>query len=307
MGEVRRVLLVVNRGSRQGDSDLAAIVARLRAGAVEPVTFLSDTPGHLADAVRGHCAGVDAVVVGGGDGTLHGVLPALLACGVPLGILPLGTANDAARSLGIPNDPLAACAAITAGHVARVDLGAANGVPFLNAANIGLGVAVTAELDPAEKRRWGVLGYVRAAARTWRGHRPFAAEVDCDGHRQRLHTIQLAIGNGRHYGGGMTVATDAVITDSLLHLYSVAPVGLLRLLRLLRLGLALRLGRHEQLPEVQVLAGRRIRVTTRRPFAVISDGEPTTRTPVLFEVLPRALPVYVPADSPAAREGHDAA
>ena len=84
---------------------------------------------------------VDRIVVAGGDGTLAAALPALLEVERPLAVIPLGTANDFARNLGLPAGRTEQLALVAEGAVRRVDLGSVNGRPFLNAASIGLGAA----------------------------------------------------------------------------------------------------------------------------------------------------------------------
>ena len=121
-----------------------------------------------------HRREVDLVIIGGGDGTLNAAADALIETGLPLGILPLGTANDLARTLGIPADLVAAGQVIAAGRTHRIDLGRVNGKHFFNVASLGLSVQVARELDADLKRRWGVLGYAFIVWRAIRGRRPFA-------------------------------------------------------------------------------------------------------------------------------------
>ena len=229
-------------------------------------------------------------IVGGGDGTLNAALPGLLATGLPLGVLPLGTANDLARTLGLPLDPLQAARIAGADKRRRIDIGEANGHPFLNVASIGFGVDLTRALTRDAKSRWGVLGYAVAGFRTLQRMRRFTAIIEQDGTTQRSRTVHLAIGNGRHYGGGMTVSETAAIDDGRLNIYSLEVQTAWRLLVLLP---AMRRGDHGQWNEVRTLSGREVTVTTRRPRSVNTDGEITTRTPVRFRVLPAALEVFV--------------
>lgn len=287
----KTALLVINARSRGGSVAAETVRAALQAAgiAVQPVPC--DDPRRLSAAIEAAAAGADRVIVGGGDGSLNAALPALLRTGLPLGILPLGTANDLARTLGIAPDLDAAVAVIAAGRTRRIDVGEANGHPFFNVASIGFGVDLTRALTRDAKQRWGVLGYLVAGVRALRRMSRFTALIDENGHVQRSRTIHLAVGNGRHYGGGMTVSEGAAIDDGRLNVYSLEVRRFWRLLVLLP---AMRRGDHGRWEEVRTLSGSDITVRTRRPRSVNTDGEITTRTPVRFRVRPGAVTVFVP-------------
>jgi len=292
----KRALLLVNPRSRQGEDRLDAILEALPACGVEPVLERLGDGRDIAEIVARHAREVELVIVGGGDGTLNAAADAVVACGLPLGVLPLGTANDLARTLGLPLDLEAACGVIAAGALRRIDLGVVNGKHFFNVASLGLGVQVARRLTGDVKRRWGVLGYAMAARDAWRAARSFRVHVVCDGQATSLRSLHLAVANGRHYGGGMTAAPDASIDDGRLDLWSLRPMSPWRLVSLLP---ALRRGDHGADAEVDAMRGRSILVETERPMPINTDGELTTRTPARFEVAPGALAVFAP---PAAVE-----
>jgi YegS/Rv2252/BmrU family lipid kinase len=232
------------------------------------------------------------VVVAGGDGTLNAVAAGLIDTGLPLAILPAGTANDLARTLGIPRDFDIAAQIIKEGVTGRIDVGMANDVPFFNVASIGFGVDLTRALTRDSKRRWGALGYAIAALRTAHRMRPFTAWITESDRVHVSRTVHLAVGNGRHYGGGMTVASGASIDDHRLDIFSLEVSSIWRLLRLMP---ALRSGRHQAWREVRTLTGQIVDVRTRHPRSVNTDGEIRTHTPARFTVRPAAVTVYVPA------------
>jgi YegS/Rv2252/BmrU family lipid kinase len=289
----RRVLLVVNRKSRTGAEQLEAAEACLRAQGLEVIALGVDAPREIPKAIQARASEIHLVALGGGDGTLNVACEAILDARLPFAILPLGTANDLARTLGIPSKLEDACAVAAKGLKYRIDLGRANGKYFFNVASIGLSVAVARSIDSATKRRWGPAGYALTVMSTLGKQRPFRARIRCDGRVLVVHAIQVAVGNGRHYGGGMTVAADAAIDDNLLHLYSISPLSLMRLLLLAP---ALRSGWQGRFEGVHRLCGTRIDIDTRRPFPVSTDGEVTTQTPVQFEVVPAAIEVMVPPE-----------
>jgi diacylglycerol kinase (ATP) len=283
------VLLLINRGSRQGSADLGpALDVLRRVGDVVEVS--SDDHRRLQQALAEHRDRVDRIVVGGGDGTLNTILDVLLERPLPLGILPLGTANDLARTLELPSDLAAAAAVIVAGRTRQIDVGCINGKHFFNVASLGLSTQVARELTREAKRRWGVLGYPLALWRAARRRRSFRADIRCDQERRRLHSIQIWIGNGRHFGGGMTVATDARIDDGMLDLVSLAPRGLWQLI--LSLPRLVRGQHHDE--RVRHWRGTEIEVRTHRPMPINTDGEVTTQTPAQVRLVPKAISVYVP-------------
>ena len=292
-----RALLIVNENSRSG-RDRGDDAERLLSEAGLTVsrghtTSREDVSRRIRDA-RGSA---DLVVVGGGDGTINAAAPGIIDTGLPLGLLPLGTANDLARTLGVPLDLDEAVAVIAAGHTRRIDLGAVNGHPYFNVASLGFGVDLSHALTSDAKKRWGPLGYAVAGLRALRRLRPFHVDIEIGGDRHRSKTVHLAVGNGRHYGGGMTVSEDAAIDDGRLDVYSLEIASVFKLLMLLP---ALRSGRTGRWAEIHTLVGQKIRVTTRRERSVNADGEIVTRTPAVFEVLHDAAAVFVPA---AAEDG----
>jgi diacylglycerol kinase (ATP) len=288
----KRALLIVNRKSRNGAADIDSAIAYLRLHGIDTLEQPLDRPQQIADLVQRHRSAVDCVIIGGGDGSMNAAAPALVETGLPLGVLPMGTANDLARTLCIPADIEKACEVITGGILHRIDLGRVNGHYFFNVAHIGLGVQVAHQLSPDVKQRWGVLSYARGLAKAFSSFRPFHADIVCDGQRRRVRSIQIAVGNGRHYGGGMTVSSHASIDDHRFFLYSIEPLALWELLRF---GPAFRAGRFEPHHPVDIDHGRHITVTTRKPMPISADGEVLTRTPARFDMAAGAVGVYVPA------------
>ena len=110
----RQALLLINPNSRSGAGGAEALTTRLRQGGLGVIQVAPNGPDNIAAAIREHRQRIDRVIVGGGDGTVNAALPGVAASGLPMGVLPLGTANDFARSLGVPLEPLAACDVIAA-------------------------------------------------------------------------------------------------------------------------------------------------------------------------------------------------
>ena len=301
----RKALLFANVASRQGAMDLAPALEVLREGGVRVLEERPPDVRQLGAWILNHRGAADLVIVGGGDGTLNAAAEALVEAGLPLGILPLGTANDLARTLEIPLNPIGASQVIAEGGTHRIDLGRVNGKHFFNVASLGLSVHVARELGVEIKRRWGVLGYPLTLWRALGQHQSFRAQIRCNAMRARVRTIQISVGNGRHYGGGMTIAADATIDDGMLDIVSVAPQGLLELIVNLP---AFRWGKHERAPRmVRHWRCCEIEIRTVRSMPINTDGEVTTATPATIVVVPKAIEVYVPQSFTGSRGGPHAA
>jgi diacylglycerol kinase (ATP) len=288
-----RALLLVNHHSRQGKKSLPEAMRHLDELGFKLIEESCEHPKQIPALIQRYQHEIDLVIVGGGDGTLNGVVDGLVGTQLPLGILPLGTANDLARTLGIPNSLPEACKIIANGQLRRIDLGWVNGKHFFNVASLGLSVKITQRLTKEAKRRWGVLAYATTALQVIWESRPFSAEIRLNGESVKVKTVQIAVGNGRYYGGGMAVVHDATIDDQRLDLYSLEIRHWWQIIPLLP---GMRGGRHINLPNVRALQGQEIEVYTSKPRPINTDGEITTYTPAKFRVIPEALSVLVPSD-----------
>ncbi|MEQ4209271.1 lipid kinase [Actinopolymorpha sp. B17G11] len=299
---IARAALVVNASSRTGTEAFEFARQKLRDLRVPlaecyQVTDAARLPEVFEDIVDRH----DVVIVGGGDGTLSTAVDHLAHRDVALGVLPLGTANDFARTLQIPADLAAACTTIADGKVVDIDLGRIGDNCFVNVASVGLSVGVTKALSPTLKRRLGPLAYPIAAMRAYRKHEPFSARLEFpDGDQDSIDLdslLQVAIGNGRHYGGGNVVSPTAGIDDHILDVYAIRK-GRLRdhtsIARFLRDGTFVE---HEN---VLHLTTRTVSLHADPEQPINVDGEVVTSTPKMFAVDRNALVVLVPQGSTAA-------
>lgn len=283
-------LLLVNPRSRNGGKSLPHVHDHLTRVGIKVVRAIEGFNSGSA-AIRHHARDVDMVIVGGGDGSLNAAASGLLDTGLPLGVLPLGTANDFARTVGIPLATAEAIDVIARGKSSYVDLGDANGHPFFNVASIGFSADLAMSLTQKAKKRWGKLGYGIVAAKLLARSRLFTATLEHDGRTEELRTLQVSVGNGRFYGGGMTVHADATATDGMLDFYSLEVDHWWRLLRLLP---TLRKGTHGQWDDVRAFSTKDLTIRTSKPRPVNLDGELITETPVKFGIREKAIKVFVP-------------
>jgi YegS/Rv2252/BmrU family lipid kinase len=293
-------LLVVTNAAAGGTADeqVEAALAALRS-ATDVRREVCTEPGDLGRVLDG--LGERTLVVVGGDGSVHTAVATLLSRGElspdrPIGLIPLGTGNDLARTLGIPLEPAAAARALLAGSVRRLDLVVddAGGV-VVNAVHLGVG-AEAAEKARALKDRLGraayAVGSVAAGASATGWHLQVAVDgafVHVDG-----EVLMVAVANGRTIGGGAPLAPDASPDDGLVDVVVATSTG-----PLARLGfaMALREGEHVERDDVLVVRGRTVTVTGD-PFPLNADGEldgpVSART---WTVRPAAWSLLVPTSS----------
>ncbi len=289
----KHIAVFVNPASTNAQADLDAGFALLREAGFSLSMETVDDPANLADAIREHPA--EIVMVGGGDGTTSCAAGVLANTDRVLAVLPLGNACDFARSLGIPRDPLEACRVVVEGRIHAVDVARVNGHTYLNMASLGLSVDVARRMSGEFKRRWGVFGYPKLLWDAARAARSFHVTIDCDGNTVERRVIQIGVGNGYHYGGGMTVADDARLDDGLLHVHAIHPLPWWQLLLLFPYLWA---GRVREPERVIAMTGAKVKVTTHHERTVNADGEMANKTPATFEVDPGALKVCIPAEGP---------
>jgi diacylglycerol kinase (ATP) len=289
-----RVLILINPNASMAQAPLPAITSWFeeRCNAL----IVVGKKKARAKELKEHGENMDLIVIGGGDGTISKALSALLKLKKPFAVLPLGTANDFARTIGVPADPLQAAQIALNGRQHRIDVGTVNDRPFVNVASVGVATKVAKAQSKTQKRRWRVWAYAISLLRAVRNLKPIFVHLEIDGKPTWSGQVyQVSVGNGRYHGGGLTVAEDAAIDDGKLHLYLIYPGRLWQLvasLAHLKFGLAK--------PDVlRQLKATTVTLNTDRPRPINADGELVTQTPGSFVVLPRALTVMVPADAPA--------
>jgi diacylglycerol kinase (ATP) len=304
--DARRAALIVNTRSRSGERTFFEALDRLEElGVPLGATYAIRDPVRLPETVREvlhEGSEYRLLILGGGDGSVSSVVDFLAHHDVILGLLPLGTANDFARTLGIPADVEKACETIAGGKIVDVDLGLAGNNYYVNVASVGLSVGVTQTLSPRLKRRIGALAYPTAAIRAFLSHEPFSARLTFpDGDHEPVEyerLLQVAVGNGRFYGGGMVVAPQSGIDDRSLDIYAIE-MGRHR--DLIGVARYLKSGDFIRSESVGHYRTERVRLETDPELPINVDGEVVTRTPQDFSMAHNALKVLVPPESTAAR------
>jgi YegS/Rv2252/BmrU family lipid kinase len=284
---------MVNANSRSGASAVDRAISGFTQAGIEVHSEQPASTEHCAQLINHYRKRVGAIVLGGGDGTMHGAAAPLLTAGLPLGILPLGTANDLARTLKIPRDLDEAIRIIILGATTRIYLGRVNGRLFFNIANIGLGVRVNQKLSGNRKQSFGAFSYADAAMDVVRHAKAFNYTLKLDDDEFSGQSIQLAVGNGRYYGGGMKVDHASDLRKPCFYVYSMAPRGLRKMVTVVP---RLMLGRHKNSNSIVSFEGKRISLTTDPIKRIYADGESIAFTPAHFEIAERQLTVFSPLD-----------
>jgi YegS/Rv2252/BmrU family lipid kinase len=241
-------------------------------------------------AVREGC---EVVVAAGGDGTVGTIGFELAGTATALGILPLGSAMNIARSLDIPRDPDAAADIIATGRVREIDVGIANGRPFLEVGSVGINAAILGEAHRFDEGHFGsFVGLLRAVIR----YRPARMRITLDDRAIATRALMVAVANAPYTGIGFTFAPDASLDDGLLDVRVFDGFSKFELLRHLA---SIALGRRAYTPKVRTYRSRRVRVESRHPRPARVDAMDLGTTPVEFTVRPHALRVVSPPSSPA--------
>jgi YegS/Rv2252/BmrU family lipid kinase len=232
------------------------------------------------------------VVAYGGDGTVGDVMRGILGSEATLGIIPVGTGNDLARNLGLKLDLQEAVATVLNGVVRRIDIGTANGTPFINNAGTGFDAAVMKTMNTGIKKARGQFAFQMAILKTFPGYKPFTLTVETgDGETITEKAFLVSILNGKMYGGGMMAAPAADMDDGQLDVMIIKAMPKLPLL--LSLMPQVTAGRHQNHAAVRMLKVRNMKVTTTPPQPLNIDGDVRGLTPLEIGVMPMAMKVLV--------------
>jgi len=270
-----------------------AVAALQEAGAQTTVLSAAD-PEALAAMADDAAASADALVAVGGDGMVQSGAEAALRSGLPLGIIPAGTGNDAARALGMPRRGEEAVHRLLAAwgsggravDLARVELPDGRVRHYVTALAAGFDAVVNRQANEWSRPR-GTLRYVAAIFRRIGGFRPVRYRLRVDGVSEELDAVILTLANGSSFGGGLKIAPGARPDDGVLDLVTVAPIS--RLLLVLIFPLAF-FGLHVHHPAVTVRRVREVRLEQGGPLCH-ADGEALASPPLTVTVVPGALRV----------------
>jgi len=244
--------------------------------------WLSKSPHHFAytitqssdemcsEIIKASRKGVDAILMLGGDGTVHRALPALEETNLPFGLLPCGRGNDFARNVGLSLNLRESCLLSSRPSVHQFDLPKINSIPFISIAYIGFDAEVNKLANEGKGYFSGKLGYTLCVLKALRKFRPFEIELTIDGRSMRERVMMVTIANAPFYGGGMKIAPQAIMNDGVLDICIVKEISKWELLRQFPKVFK---GTHISHASIIMTSGQRISLVSDEPREIFADGE----------------------------------
>ena len=287
------VVLNPRAGTALAQEQLAEHLQRLPGLTIVETGEPGDGRRLAAEAVRSGC---DLVVAAGGDGTINEVLNGVAVDfgRAAFGILPLGTANDFARTINVPADVPGAVDILLAGQTEQVDVIRYTGAEtryFLNVSAGGFSGLVNEALTDEMKQTWGPLAYLRSAAGVLPNLTDYRTFIACDDEpEEKLHLYNMVVANARYVAGGIPIAPEAQLNDGLADVVIVPAASMLELAVL---GPQILLGAHLASELVLFRLARKVSVRSEPGMWFNVDGELIANVPATFEVLPQVLKLIV--------------
>lgn len=297
MRVIKSAAMIVNAKSRKGQ-DLFEHACATMKGLPFPVDAHAVRDPKDLDATMDAALAKkpDLMILGGGDGTVSGLVDKLVSTDVALAVLPLGTANSFARTLGVPLDIDDAIGVIAGGHFKRIDLGMIDDDYFANGAAIGIAPQIAERIPHDLKKYLGRAGYLGWAAWEFLRFKPFTLIVGEGPTERRIAAVEARISNGP-YHGGTEVNDQAAVDNGVIVVQAVTGHVKRRLVKNWAASLLRLEARHETTEE---FIGTSLRIRTDPPLPISIDGEVLATTPVTARVAAGIIEVMVPAPVVAA-------
>lgn len=270
---------------------LDRVATYLRASGAEVLIEETRAPGHATELARGAAqrGDADVIVAAGGDGTINEVARGLIGQGVPLGIIPLGTANILAAEIGLKRDPGDIADMILSGPAELIGTGLVDGQIFLLMVGIGFDGEVVHNITPAQKRRWSRLAFLYEGMKLWLRGPGHEIALLADGKPYRAAWV-IAM-NGKRFAGDFILAPQNDIAEPGLTLFLFQTGDRLALIRYF---IALAMGRVGELRDVRILSARDVLVQSPEGLAVEVDGDARGCLPQKIERGTQFLRLVVP-------------
>ncbi len=279
-----RIKFIVNPTAGKGKAQIARTMIEEKLENYNDHSFSFEETSCPGDATRITREAIakqyDIVVSVGGDGTVNEIIQGLVGSDIKLGIIPAGSGNDLAKSVGIPKDIHSALSLVLASNVQEIDVGRVNEQYFINVAGIGFDVEVLNQLESIRKFFSGTLAYVLSVLKTLISYKFKNVTLILDDQQIEREILLVAIGNGRYYGGGMMITPSALVDDGY---FDICIINKLSKLRILKLFPTIFKGTHIHEPEVECFRAKRVKIVSE-DIAINCDGEIIGNTPISFSI-----------------------
>lgn len=283
--------LLINKRSRRGQSNKQSVLDALKRHSIRVVTLHEVSRSTPLELVLKNIQKKPPVllIVASGDGTISTVMDALVESDIEIGLIPLGTTNNFARSLGIPFDIDGAAEHLRKSKGRSIDLGHVNSDYFTNVAGIGLSAEIAKKVTSAQKQRWGRLAYGIVGARLLIQTKPFTVTIKDPDNEFGITVItrQVIIANGR-YHAGRQIADDAEIDSGELVIF---PLGGKSMFSFVKHMFDFYIGGRKQISQTAYFVGRNVEINTSTMQLVELDGEVKQQTPLKVQISPGTIKV----------------
>ncbi len=292
MTQFTSAALIVNAKSRKGQKLFKHACAAMK-GLPFPVdAHAVKNPKDLEKTVETALAKKpQLVILGGGDGTVSGLVDLLVGKDVVLGVLPLGTANSFARTLGLPLDIEGAVEAIRTGKPKRIDLGMIDDDYFANCAAMGISPQIAETVPHGLKKVLGRIGYFGWATWQFARFKPFILTVDDGREVKTMRVVEVRISNGPYHGGTWLVDEASINSGEIV----VQAVTGRYKRTLAKHWAASFFGSDSRHQDTVSFSGKALKIDTKPSLPISIDGEVLAHTPVTARVAAGAIEVMVPA------------
>lgn len=298
LSQTRFAHLIFNPVSGQGNSQQDLLLIRKLLEPYMQLKVCFTTPQITAEqlAKEAIASGSDLIIASGGDGTVSAVAGEIIGKGIPLGVIPRGTANAFCVALGIPTNIRGACETILAGMTRVIDVASCNGLPMILLAGIGFEAGTIERADREAKNRWGALAYIIAGWQQLKEHDLFDTKIEIEGVVENFQAGAITIANAAPItsilaqGFGEVIANDGLLEVMIL----TSKTKLQTFTAMLDLLEAALIKTETNREDTIRLRTKQIKVTTDPPQKVVVDGEVIGTTPIEVKCIPGGITVVAP-------------
>lgn len=280
-GVKMRILVIINpyAGNRKTVRLLPEIKKWLSQNPHEFLWCTTQSPDEMrTEILNSPAKQIDAILLVGGDGTVHEALPAVRKTGLPFGLVPCGRGNDFARNVGLSLNLESNCAIPSELTYQQIDLPTINDAPFGSIACLGFDAEVNKLAREKKGYFGGTLGYIICVVKALKGFTPFEIEIQVDDFSWHGRIMMVAIANGQFYGGGMKIAPNALVNDGRFDVCIIEEVSKVELLK--NFPKVFR-GTHIAHPKIIMKSGKTVKIFSDENRQVFADGEYVGNTPAV--------------------------